>query len=484
MSADDTVETIIGRFGKYQTWILFLISIGRFPTEYQLTNVVFIIPSVEYVCMDENAYNLTNHCPCENPQYDQSSIVSSVTSTWNLICDRSQLASLAQSILQVGILFGSIFYGHVSDRYGRKFASILSLVSEVVFVALSTVSSQVWMFIVFRFFIGTAVGGTMLCCYVIVIELSGKSFRPYMTGLIELSYILSYFTLPIIAYFLRDWRQLQWATSLPWVFVILYYFLVPESPRWLITMGQKEKATEILTYIAKKNNMPTDNIKELVEKAVMETQSFHTKQYGSYIDLFKTPKIRIYTLITAFVWMCCAHTFFGINQYIGRLQGNIYLNVMLSSISLVPGIILVILASLYLRRKVAVITSFVTAGVSLLVFIVLPSGMRAAELTFAIIGQIGAYTSFVQVYLYSSEIFPTVVRNSAMGFASVFGRFGGFIAPFVVNIGIEWVSIVIFSVLAFCAAFLCYFLPETKDIVLLNTIDQTEKSNRDEITSR
>lgn len=227
--------------------------------------------------------------------------------------------------------------------------------------------------------------------------------------------------------------------------------------------------------------MPTDNIKELVEKAVMEAQSSRTKQYGSYLDLFKTPKIRIYTLITGFVWMCCAHTFFGINQYIGRLQGNIYLNVMLSSVSLVPGLILVVLASLYLRRKIAVITSFVVAGVSLLVFIVLPSGMRAAELTFAIIGQIGAYTSFVQVYLYSSEVFPTVVRNSAMGFASVFGRFGGFIAPFVVNIGIEWVSIVIFSVLAFCAAFLCYFLPETKDIVLLNTIDQTEKSNRDEI---
>lgn len=151
-------------------------------------------------------------------------------------------------------------YGHVryvistycSFRYGRKFASILSLVSEVVFVALSTVSSQVWMFIVFRFFIGTAVGGTMLCCYVIIIELSGKSFRPYMTGLIELSYILSYFTLPMIAYFLRDWRHLQWATSLPWVFVIFYYFLVPESPRWLITMGQKDKASKILTYIAKK----------------------------------------------------------------------------------------------------------------------------------------------------------------------------------------------------------------------------------------
>ncbi|CAH2084667.1 unnamed protein product [Euphydryas editha] len=483
MSADDTIETIIGRFGKYQTWILFLISIGRFPTEYQLSNVVFIVPSVEYVCMDENAYNMTNHCPCENPQYDQSSIVNSVTSTWNLICDKNMLASLAQSILQVGILVGSIIYGHVSDRYGRKFASLLSLASQVVFVPLSSLSSELWMFIVLRFFIGTATGGTILCCYIIIVELGGKSFRPYLTGFIEIPYILGYITLPIIAYYIRDWRQLQMVTSLPWIFVIFYYFLIPESPRWLITMGYNKKAVEVLTHMAKKNNMPTDNIKELVDVAVMETQSSRTKQYGSYLDLFKTPKIRAYSLIMAYVWMCCAHTFFGINQYIGRLQGNIYLNVLVSSISLFPVLIIVVLASLYIKRKIAVVLSFVVSGLSLLLFIVIPSDMRAIELTFAIVGQIGARAAFILVYLYASEVFPTFVRNSAMGFASVFARFGGFIAPFVVNIGIEWVSIVIFSILAFCAAFLCCFLPETKDIVLLNTIDQTEKSKRHKITT-
>ncbi|XP_047531120.1 organic cation transporter protein-like [Vanessa atalanta] len=476
MSAEDTIETIIGRFGKYQIWILFLIILGRFPTEYQLSNVVFIMPSVEYVCMDENAYNLTNHCPCSNPQYDQSTIVSSVTSTWNLICEKQQLASLTQSMLQVGILVGSIFYGHLSDRYGRKVACLLALISEIVFVALSAASSELWMFIVARFFIGTAVGGTMLCCYIIIIELSGKSFRPYLTGLIEISYISSYFTLPMIAYYLRDWRHLQLATSVPWAFVILYYYLIPESPRWLITIGQKERAVQILTYIANKNKRPTNNISALVDRAVMESQTSSNKQHATYTDLFKTPKIRAYTLIIACVWMCCSHTFFGINQYIGRLQGNIYLNVMVSAVSLIPGVVLVVLASLYLRRKIAVITSFVVAGVSLLVFIFIPADMRIVELTFAMIGQIGAYTAFVQVYLYSSEIFPTVVRNSAMGFASVFARFGGFIAPFVVNIGIEWVALVIFTILAFCAGFLCYFLPETKDIVLLNTIDQTEKS--------
>lgn len=110
---EDLIETAIGRFGKYQTWILLLISIGRFPTEYQLNNVVFIIPSVEYKCLDNN---VTNYCPCQNPEYDTNTIVSSVTNEFDLICNKTYLASLAQSMMQIGILAGSLIFGYFSDR--------------------------------------------------------------------------------------------------------------------------------------------------------------------------------------------------------------------------------------------------------------------------------------------------------------------------------------------------------------------------------
>ncbi|XP_049872509.1 organic cation transporter protein-like [Pectinophora gossypiella] len=473
MSLEDAIETIIGRFGKYQSWVLFLILLGRYPTEFQLTNVVFILPSVNYVCKDDNAYNLTNHCPCRNPEYDQSTIVSSVTSEWNLICDRTSLASLSQSMLQVGILAGSLVYGYVSDRYGRKISTINAFFFTALFGVLAAVSPQLWMFIVCRFFIGMSLGGTMLCAYILLIEISGKSFRPYVVGLEGISYVTGYFAQPIIAYYLREWRYLILVTSAPWLLVVAYYWLLPESPRWLITVGKKKQAIDLLTYIAKKNNRPTENIERIVSE--LDSIESNNEQRGTYLDLFKTPKIRKYTIVNVLVWMCCAHTFFGINQYIGRLDGNLYLNVMLSAVVLAPGLVLVVLSSLYLKRKVSIIVSFCTAAVPLLIFIFLPKDMPTATLAFAIIGQLGAYTSFILTYLYSCELFPTVVRNSAMGLASVFARFASFVAPFVVNIGIEWVSILIFSGLAFCAAFLCLFLPETKDIVLFNTIDQVEQ---------
>ncbi|CAB3226709.1 unnamed protein product [Arctia plantaginis] len=434
-------------------------------------NVVFVLPSVEYNCLDNNK---TNYCPCDNPEYDTSTIVTSVTTEWNLICERTSLASLAQSILQVGILVGSFILGQISDRYGRKLVVLISLFFEVVFVAVSAAVPEFWMFVVCRFLIGTMVGGTMLCCYVLVIELCGKSFRPYMSGLSEVSLILSYITLPIIAYFVREWRTLQLVTSLPWVIVATYYWLIPESPRWLISVGKRKEAIDVLTKIAKKNNRATDNIEHIVTKVELSIKNQQVT--STYADLFKTPKIRMYTIIAALIWMCCSHTFFGLNQYIGRLQGNIYLNVMLSAAFLVPGLIVIVIATLHFKRKLTIITTFVTAAVSLIIFIFIPSDLRAASLTFAIIGLIGAYTSFVQTYLFTSEVFPTVIRNTAIGFASMFARVGGFIAPFVVNIGTEWVSILIFSIIAFSAAILCYFLPETKDITLLNTIADREKS--------
>lgn len=204
------------------------------------------------------------------------------------------------------------------------------------------------------------------------------------------------------------------------------------------------------------------------------------QQQVSFLELFKTPKIRLYSIATAFIWMFCSTTYYGISQYIGLLEGNLYINIIIAAACHVPGILVVVFATRYFKRKISVISSLVVAAISLLVFIFMPYSLRALYLAFAIIGQIGAYAAFVKMYLFSSEVFPTVMRNTALGFASVFAKAGAFVAPFVVNIGIEWVSILVFSGLACFAAILCVFLPETKDIVLPNTVHETEQLNSTE----
>lgn len=64
MSLEEVIETFIGRFEKYQIFILLIIKLGRYPTEFQLCNVVFITPSAEYIWLDENAVNASHFCQC------------------------------------------------------------------------------------------------------------------------------------------------------------------------------------------------------------------------------------------------------------------------------------------------------------------------------------------------------------------------------------------------------------------------------------
>lgn len=201
------------------------------------------------------------------------------------------------------------------------------------------------------------------------------------------------------------------------------------------------------------------------------------KKETSVLELFRTPNIRLYTIATAFIWMFCSTTYYGISQFMGMLEGNLYIIIVIAAACHVPGILVVVVATKYFKRRISVICSLTVAALSLLVFIFVPLSSSALYLTFAIIGQIGAYAAFVKMYLYSSEVFPTVLRNTALGFASVFAKAGAFVAPFIVNIGIEWASLLVFSGLAIFAAILCFFLPETKDIVLPNTVDQTEHLN-------
>ena len=58
-----------------------------------------------------------------------------------------------------------------------------------------------------------------------------------------------------LAYLIRSWSHLQLSFACISLVLVSYYFLVPESPRWLISKGQTEKAENVLKRIAKRNGV-------------------------------------------------------------------------------------------------------------------------------------------------------------------------------------------------------------------------------------
>lgn len=66
--------------------------------------------------------------------------------------------------------------------------------------------------------------------------------------------------------------------------------------------------------------------------------------------------------------------------------------------------------------------------------------------------------------MYTTELFPTVARNMAMGASSTVSRIGSMLAPFVagLNVVAPWLPPAAFAIVPLIAALACYLLPETR----------------------
>lgn len=130
----------------------------------------------------------------------------------------------------------------------------------------------------------------MVTSFVITMEIIGKKYREVMSVVYQIPFNLGHFTLAIFGYFIRDWRTLQFALSIPSIILISYYWLVPESPRWLFTVGRLDEASKILTKAAKMNKLPTEKINAELE-AASKIRGVTTHK-GNALDLVRTPNMR------------------------------------------------------------------------------------------------------------------------------------------------------------------------------------------------
>lgn len=69
-----------------------------------------------------------------------------------------------------------------------------------------------------------------------------------------------------LAFWFRHWQQLQIAITLPSIVLLSYWWIVPESPRWLLAMGKQREASEILQKAIDVNKVENIDVPEIVRK--------------------------------------------------------------------------------------------------------------------------------------------------------------------------------------------------------------------------
>ncbi|CAH0725401.1 unnamed protein product, partial [Brenthis ino] len=190
-SESDYIEDTIGAVGVWQVAVCATASLTRFLAMGNMTSVVFLTPVTKFTCVEfQNNATINTDMTCyENcTKYDYHSQVMETTliSDFGLICEKSWLASLTQTILMLGLVIGVSLFGWMSDRYGRRVALLLSTFLNILSMIPTSFVTQFWMFNALRFVSGIASGGSLIICLPIVMENIGKRNKLSTTNIKEI----------------------------------------------------------------------------------------------------------------------------------------------------------------------------------------------------------------------------------------------------------------------------------------------------------
>ncbi|XP_077095518.1 solute carrier family 22 member 7-like isoform X3 [Siphateles boraxobius] len=421
---------------------------------------------------------------CQNGwEYDNSTFISTLATQWDLVCDNRGLNKAVATIFFVGVMFGAAFFGGLSDRFGRKPMLLVSYISGMAFALASIFSSSFIMFAVLRFFSGFTITGIVIISTVLNVEWVDIQHRRLVCIIDSMAWAFGSTSLSLIAFCIRDWRWLTVAVTSPLLLCTVLWWWVPESARWLIANGKAERAHFYLHKCAVMNRK-----EEVISRIKPEALSIMITDQGkknySYLDLVRTPKMRRLAMLTGTIWFCVATITYGISLNITGFGLNIYLTQFVYGAIEVPSKLIVYYLLEKIGRRKTEAGAHLLAGISLMINIFIPKDQWIGRTVVAVLGKGFAVAAFSTIVLYSSELYPTVLRQNGMGYNSFLARLGVSVAPLVLLLDSFWghFSQTILCSVAFVACLVAWQLPETRDRCLPETIEDVEGTGKNLIT--
>jgi len=166
--------------------------------------------------------------------------------------------SLAAAIYVAGACFGALFFGQLTDRFGRKRLFLITLLLYLVATVATAFAWTPWFFLVARFFTGAGIGGEYAAINSAIDELIPARARGRVDLIINGSFWLGAVGGALLSLILLKeslfaidvgWRISFGMGAILGLGILLVRRNVPESPRWLFIHGREEEAEEIVDRI-------------------------------------------------------------------------------------------------------------------------------------------------------------------------------------------------------------------------------------------
>jgi SP family arabinose:H+ symporter-like MFS transporter len=343
----------------------------------------------------------------------------------------------------LGCIIGALLAGVLGDRFGRKPVLIAAAAFFFISALYSTIPPNFPVLILARIVGGFGVGSASVLAPLYISEFSPPDRRGRLGALYQLSIVIG-----ILAAYCSNWLLLNFAQGHPlafagrgWLHRILIgevwrgmfgaemipaalffglLFFVPESPRWLIKAGRRERGLDLLRRVSGS---------EMAEREIIEIQASLARDTGRLRDLFR-PGLRTALLVG------CGLSFFGqltgvnIVIYYGptvlaeagfQLPNALQFQAGFGVINLLFTLAAIWKIDRWGRRPLLIggmAAVVVTLAAAAILFPLSPATSLAIAAVLGVYIACVAFSICAVIWVLTPEIFPTRIRARAMSIAT------------------------------------------------------------------
>ena len=353
------------------------------------------------------------------------------------IMNTPHLQGWAMSSALIGCLIGAIISGYFSERFGRK----KPLIGAAVLFTISAVGTgfvyQFTPFIIYRLIGGLGIGLASAISPMYIAEIAPAKMRGKLVSVNQLTIVIGILAAQIVNYLIADkipdgasdqmilqswngqtgWRWMFWAEVLPAFSFFILAFLIPESPRYLLKVGDNDQAFSILKKIGGQTYAENE------QRTIVQNLN-SSKQKVNWRELFSKkvrPMMIIGIVLAVFQQWCGINVIFNYAEEIftsaGYSVGDMLFNIVITGVvNLAFTLVAMQTVDRWGRRKLLL---FGSAGLSV-IYLLLGScyyfNLQGIIVLIIVILAIAIYAMSLApiIWVVLSEIFPNRIRGAAM----------------------------------------------------------------------